>query len=71
MNCKAKHYKCSLVPTKEGSELKTTPSGAHLTRIAIGGLTKVQEMKEAAKKVKVFHRVTLSMFFFLFFCIIR
>ena len=47
--------------------MKTVPSGARLMRIAIGGPTKAQEKKEAAKKAKVFHGVTLSMFFFLFF----
>ena len=69
LNCKAKHYKCSLVPTKEGLEMKTTPSGARLTRIAVGGPTKVQEKKEAAKKAKAFRGITLSMFFFLFFLV--
>ena len=69
LNCKAKHYKCSLVPVKEDSELKTAPSGVRLTRIAVGGPTKVQEKKEAAKKAKAFHGVTLSMFFFLFFLV--
>ena len=69
LNCKAKHYKCSLVPMKEGLEMKTTPSGARLMRIAVGGPTKVQEKKEAAKKAKAFHGVTLSMFFFLFFLV--
>ena len=69
LNCKAKHYKCSLVPTKEGSEMKTVLSGARLMRIAIGGPTKAQEKKEAAKKAKAFRGVTLSMFFFLFFLV--
>ena len=47
--------------------MKTAPLGVRLMRIAIGGLTKAQEKKEAAKKAKVFRGVTLSMFFFLFF----
>ena len=38
-------------------------------RIAIGGPTKAQEKKEAAKKAKVFRGVMLSMFFFLFFLV--
>ena len=69
MNCKAKHYKCSLVPAKEGSEMKTVPSGARLTKIAVGGPIKAQEKKEAAIKAKAFRGVTLSMFFFLFFLV--
>ena len=36
--------------------------GARLTRIATGGQTKVQEKKEATKKVKALRRVTLGMF---------
>ena len=62
MNCKAKHYKCSLVPTKESSELKTMSLGVCLTKIAVGGQTKVQEKKNVAKKVKVFCGVTLGMY---------
>ena len=54
---------------KEGSEMKTAPSGAHLMRIAVGGPTKAQEKKEAAKKAKAFCGITLSMFFFLFFLV--
>ena len=69
LNCKVKHYKCSLIPAKEGSEMKTVPSGARLTKIAVGGPTKAQEKKEAAIKAKAFHGVTLSMFFFLFFLV--
>ena len=69
LNCKAKHYKCSLVPAKEGLEMKTTSLGARLMRIAVGGPIKVQEEKEAAKKAKAFRGVTLSMFFFLFFLV--
>ena len=68
-NCKAKHYKCSHVPAKEGSELKTAPSGACLTRIAVRGQTKAQEKKEAAKKAKALRGVTLGMFLSPFFVI--
>ena len=53
-NCKAKHYKCSLVPAKESSDLKTTSLGACLMKIAVGGQTKAQEKKDAAKKAKAF-----------------
>ena len=62
-----KHYKCSLVPAKESSESKAMLSGARLTRIATGGQTKALEKKEAAKKVKAFHRVMLGMFLSPFF----
>ena len=61
-NCKAKHYKCSFIPVKESSELKTSSLGAHLTKIAVGGQTKAQEKKDAAKKAKAFHGITLGMF---------
>ena len=69
VNCKAKHYKCSHVPAKEGSDLKTVSSGAHLMRIAIGGQTKAQEKKEAAKKAKALRVVTLGMFLSPFFVV--
>ena len=46
--------------------MKTMQSGVCLTRIAVGGPTKAQEKKEAAKKAKAFRGVTLSMFLFLF-----
>ena len=62
VNCKVKHYKCSHVPMKESSELRTSSSGARLTRIAVGGQTKAQEKKEAAKKAKALRGVTLGMF---------
>ena len=65
-NCKAKHYKCSLVPSKEGSEGKGVTSGMQHLKTVTGGRAKAQEKKEAAKKVKAFHRVTLGMFLFLF-----
>ena len=68
-NCKAKHYKCSLVPAKEGSDLKTVSSGACLTRIAVGGQTKAQEKKEAAKKAKALRGVTLGRFLSPFFVV--
>ena len=68
-NCKAKHYKCSHVPVKEGSELKTAPSGARLRRITVGGQTKAQEKKEATKKAKVLCGVTLGMFLSPFFVV--
>ena len=68
-NCEAKHYKCSHIPVKEGSELKTTPSGARLTRIAVRGQTKAQEKKEAAKKAKALHGVMLGMFLSPFFVV--
>ena len=68
-NCKAKHYKCSHVPAKEGSELKTAPSGARLTRIAVGGQTKAQEKKDAAKKAKALRGVMLGMFLSPFFVV--
>ena len=61
-NCKAKHYKCSFVPAKESSELKISSLGVGLTKIAVGGQTKAQEKKGAAKKAKAFHGVTLGMF---------
>ena len=61
-NCKVKHYKYSHVPAKESSELRMSSSGARLLRIAVGGQTKVQEKKEAAKKVKALCGVTLGMF---------
>ena len=61
-NCKAKHYKCSFVPAKEISEPKTSSLGARLTKIAVGGQTKAQEKKDAAKKAKAFRGVTLGMF---------
>ena len=61
-NCKVKHYKCSLVPSKEGSEGKGGLSVMHCTKTAAGGRVNMQEKKEAAKKAKVFHRVTLGMF---------
>ena len=61
-NCKAKHYKCSFIPVKESSELKTSSLGVHLTKIAVGGQTKAQEKKDAAKKAKAFRRITLGMF---------
>ena len=69
VNCKVKHYKCSHVPMKEGLELKTAPSGAHLMRIAVGGQTKVQEKKEAAKKAKALCGVKLGMFLSPFFVV--
>ena len=62
LNCKAKHYKCSLVPAKENSEPKASSLGAHLTKIAVGGQTKAQEKKDVAKKAKAFRGVTLGMF---------
>ena len=61
-NWKAKHYKCSLVPAKEGLESKAILLGARLMRIAAGGPTKVQEKKEATKKAKALRRVTQGMF---------
>ena len=36
--------------------------GVRLTKITVGGLTKAQEKKDAAKKAKVFRGVTLGMF---------
>ena len=68
-NCKAKHYKCSLVPAKEGSDLKTVSLGARLTRIAVGGQTKAQEKKEVAKKAKALRGVTLGRFLSPFFAV--
>ena len=61
-NCKAKHYKCSLVPMKESSELKTSSLGVLLMKITVGGQTKAQEKKDVAKKAKAFHGVMLGMF---------
>ena len=61
-NCKAKHYKCSFVPAKESSEPKISSLGARLMKIAVGGQTKAQEKKDAAKKAKAFRGVTLGMF---------
>ena len=61
-NCKVKHYKCSLVPTKEGSDSKAILLGVRLMRIAAGGPTKAQEKKEAAKKAKALCGVTQGMF---------
>ena len=49
--------------------MKTVSSGARLTRIAVGGQTKAQEKKEAAKKAKALRRVTLGMFLFPFFVV--
>ena len=69
VNCKVKHYKCSLVPAKEGSDLKTVSLGARLTRIAVGGQTKAQEKKEAAKKAKSLCGVTLGRFLSPFFVV--
>ena len=69
VNCKVKHYKCSHVPVKEGSDLKTVSSGVRLTRIAVGGQTKAQEKKEAAKKAKALCRVMLGMFLSPFFVV--
>ena len=65
-NCKAKHYKCLLVPSKEGLEGKGVTSGMHHLKTVTRGRAKAQEKKEAAKKAKAFHRVMLGMFLFLF-----
>ena len=59
-NCKVKHYKCSLVPLKEGSEGKGGSLVMRHSKTAAEGKVKAQEKKEAAKKVKAFHRVTLG-----------
>lgn len=64
-NCKAKHYRCSLVLVKESSEGKGGSSATHHTATVAGGRTKAQEKKEAAKKAKAFDRVTLGRFLFL------
>ena len=64
-NCKAKHYRCSLVLAKESSEGKGGLSAMHHTATVAGGRTKAQEKKEAAKKVKAFDRVMLGRFLFL------
>lgn len=63
-NCKVKHYRCSLIPVKEGSEGKGGLSVTRCMKTAAGGRMKAQEKKEAAKKAKAFNRVTLSTFFF-------
>lgn len=52
----------------EGSEGKGVSLGTHCVMILAGGQMKVQEKKEAAKRVKVLHGVTLSMFLFHSFC---
>ena len=57
-----KHYKCLLVPSKEGSKGKGGSSAMHQMKAAAGGRTKVQEKKEEAKKVKVLHGVMLGTF---------
>ena len=69
VNCKVKHYKCSLVPMKEGLDLKTVSLGARLMRIAVGGQTKAQEKKEAAKKAKALRGVMLGRFLSPFFVV--
>ena len=69
-NCKAKHYKYSLVPLKEGSEGKGGSLAMHHSKTAAEGRVKAQEKKEAAKKVKAFHRVTLGTHLYLSLSII-
>ena len=59
-NCKVKHYKCSLVQAKEGSEGKGGSSGTRCSKTVVEGKAKAQEKKEAAKKAKALDRVTLS-----------
>ena len=44
-------------------------SGVRLTRIAVGGQTKAQEKKEAAKKAKALCGVTLGRFLSPFFVV--
>lgn len=60
-----KHYKCSLVPSKEGLEGKgVTTRICHLKTVT-GSKVKVQEKEEVTKKAKAFHGVTLGTFLFL------
>ena len=66
-NCKVKHYRCLLIPAKEGSEGKGGSSGMHCSMTVAEGKAKAQEKKEVVKKVKAFDRVMLSMPWFLFF----
>ena len=47
-NCKVKHYKCLLIPLKEGLEEKGGSSAMCHLKTAAGGRAKVQEKKEAA-----------------------
>ena len=68
-NCKAKHYKCSLVPSKEGLEGKGVTTGMCRSKTVAGGKVKVQEKEEVMKKVKAFYGVTLGTFLFLSLCL--
>ena len=43
-----KHYKCLLIPLKEGLEEKGGSSAMRRLKTAAGGRAKVQEKKEAA-----------------------
>ena len=60
-NCKAKHYKCSLVPAKEGSEPKGLSSGVRRLKVAAVVPPRAQD-KQSRKKVPALSGVTLGEF---------
>ena len=66
-NCKVKHYKCSLVPSKEGLEGKgVTTRICHLKTVT-GSKVKVQEKEEVTRKQRLSMGLHLVHFcFFLF-----